>query len=144
MSEVEKRITFKTRLLTLVVVLSNVLGNTSLTWGMKRHPEFSFAPAVVLGTLFSPWVGLGVLLLVLWLLSRMALLSWADLSYVLPVTSIGYVLSAIAGWVVFTEHITWQRWAGTFLICAGMMLVGSTRPNTTMERAHAAGVGAPS
>jgi uncharacterized membrane protein len=144
LSEADKRITFKTRLLTLVVVLSNVLGNTALTWGMKQHPSFSFTPAIVVETLFSPWVGLGILLLVLWLLSRMALLSWADLSYVLPVTSIGYVLSAIAGRVVFTEHITWQRWAGTFLICGGMMLVGSTRPNTTLERAHAAGVGGPS
>ena len=30
-------------------------------------------------------------------LSRMALLSWADLSYVLPVTSVGYVLVALIG-----------------------------------------------
>ena len=47
--------------------------------------------------LFDPWVAVGVALLILWLLSRMTLLSWADLSYVLPVTSIGYVLTALAG-----------------------------------------------
>ena len=54
-------------------------------------------PLDYITVLFRPWVALGVLLLILWLLSRMALLSWADLSYVLPVTSIGYVLVALAG-----------------------------------------------
>ena len=54
-------------------------------------------PLAYITVLFQPWVALGVSLLILWMLSRMALLSWADLSYVLPVTSIGYVLVALAG-----------------------------------------------
>ena len=54
-------------------------------------------PLDYITALFQPWVALGVVLLILWMLSRMALLSWADLSYVLPVTSIGYVLVALAG-----------------------------------------------
>ena len=45
-------------------------------------------------------------LLILWLLSRMTLLSWADLSYVLPVTSIGYVLVALAGELFLHEAIS--------------------------------------
>ena len=130
MSESE-RIQFKTRLVALIVILSNVFGNTALTWGMKQRPDFTLTPTSVLEAIFSPWVGLGIVLLILWLLSRMALLSWADLSYVLPVTSVGYVLSAVSGRIVFAEHITWQRWMGTLLIFAGMMLVASTRPNTT-------------
>ena len=40
----------------------------------------------------SRFVAGGIGLLILWLLTRMALISWADLSFVLPVTSIGYVL----------------------------------------------------
>ena len=63
--------------------------------------------------IFSPWVLLGTTLLILWLLSRMTLLGWADLSYVLPVTSIGYVLTAFLGKYFFAEQITWQRWLGT-------------------------------
>ncbi len=42
----------------------------------------------------------------------MALLSWADLSYVLPVTSIGYVLVALMGKLLLHEQITLKRWAG--------------------------------
>ena len=53
---------------------------------------------------FQPWVLLGTTLLIFWLLSRMTLLGWADLSYVLPVTSIGYVLNAILGKVFFGEQ----------------------------------------
>ena len=49
---------------------------------------------------------LGVLLMILWMLSRMALLSWADLSYVLPVTAIGYVLVALVGKALLDEQIS--------------------------------------
>jgi len=104
-----------------------------LSHGMKQRPGFQLTPAAIVDTIFSPWVGLGILLLILWLLSRMALLSWADLSYVLPVTSVGYVLSAVMGRVFLAEHITWQRWTGTFLIFGGMLLVGGTQPNTTAQ-----------
>jgi drug/metabolite transporter (DMT)-like permease len=67
---------------------------------------------------------LGVSLLIVWLLSRMTLLSWADLSYVLPVTSVGYVLVAFAGRWLLDERITGTRWAGILLIVAGVALVG--------------------
>ncbi len=74
---------------------------------------------------------LGTTLLILWLLSRMTLLGWADLSYVLPVTSIGYVLSAVLGKVFFGEQVTWQRWLGTVFIVIGIIFVGLTAANTT-------------
>lgn len=121
---------FKTRLFTGIVVLTNVLGNFSLTWGMKRAGELSLSPLVYLKVMFSPWVAVGITLLILWMLSRMALLSWADLSYVLPTTSAGYVLTALIGKYFFAEQISWQRWAGTLLIIAGITLVGVTCPRT--------------
>lgn len=110
--------------LSLTVILSNVLGNLFLSLGVKH----------VWGkTLSLPLMGLGVALLIVWTLSRMALLSWADLSYVLPVTSLGYVLSAVLGQLFLNEHISWQRWSGTLLIVAGIALVGLTKPKTTIE-----------
>jgi uncharacterized membrane protein len=127
-----KRLDFKTRLLTAVVVLANVLGNFSLSWGMKHQAaKLADSPLAYIQTIFSPWVLLGTALLIVWLLSRMTLLSWADLSYVLPVTSIGYVLTAFLGKYFFAEQITWQRWLGTLAIMLGMILVGLTTPNTT-------------
>ena len=113
----------KARLLTVVVILSNVLGNLALSAGMRGETNS-------LRAFFSPLVLLGVSLLILWMLTRMTLMSWADLSYILPVTSIGYVLSAVAGKVFLGEHITGWRWAGTLLITAGMVLVSTTAPKT--------------
>src|SRR5258708_9419892 len=129
-----RRLDFKTKALTAFVVLANVLGNFSMSWGMKHQTNtLANSPLAYIQTIFSPWVLLGTALLILWLLSRMTLLSWADLSYVLPVTSIASLLPAILGKYFFGEQITWQRWLGTGAIMIGMILVGITRPNTTAE-----------
>jgi len=125
----------KTNLLTVFVVLTNVLGNFSLSWGMKHQAtHLGISPLAYIRLIFSPWVLVGTTLLVFWLLSRMTLLGWADLSYVLPVTSIGYVLTTMLGRYFFGEQVSWQRWLGTVLIVMGIVLVGLTLPNTTSAR----------
>ena len=88
----------KTRVFIFIVVLSNVLGDSILRIGMRQVGSLvAKPPTAYITALFNPWVALGVSLLVLWMLSHMALLSWADLSYVLPVTSVGYALVALSG-----------------------------------------------
>jgi uncharacterized membrane protein len=127
-----RAVDLKTKLLTLFVVVTNVLGNFAMSWGMKHQAaELGLSPWTYIRLIFSPWVLLGTSLLILWLLSRMTLLGWADLSYVLPVTSIGYVLTTVLGRIFFGEEISPQRWIGTALIVIGISLVGLTRPNTT-------------
>jgi uncharacterized membrane protein len=134
------RLLVKTRVFTLVVVLSNVLGNLALTLGLRRLGRLvSVSPLAYIQALFDPWVAAGVSLLIVWLLSHMMLLSWADLSYVLPVTSVGYVLSALAGRWFLAEQITPARWAGIALIVVGVSLVGRTAVNTRTPRARSAG-----
>ena len=121
------RLVFKTRVFTVIVVLSNVLGNFSLSFGMRRVGRVvSLSPIAYVEALFNPWVAFGVALLILWTLSHMALLSWADLSYVLPVTAIGYVLVALAGWAFLNEQISTARAAGITLIVSGVVLVSAT------------------
>ena len=127
-----RAVDLKTRLLTLFVVATNVVGNVSMSWGMKhQNAQLGLSPLAYIRLIFSPWVLLGTMLLILWLLSRMTLLGWADLSYVLPVTAIGYVLTAVLGKYFLGEEISYQGWAGTGLIVAGIVLVGLTQPNTT-------------
>lgn len=82
----------------------------------------------MLSALLNPFVILGIALLIFWTLTRITLLSLADLSYVLPVTSIGYALSALAGWLFLHESISAPRAMGIALITAGSMLVGRTVP----------------
>lgn len=124
----------KTRLLTAAVIVTNVLGNFALSMGMKevgRTVTMSVLP--YLHALLDPWVIAGVCFLALWLLTNLSLLSWADLSYVLPVTSIAYVIAAILGRVFMDEHVGKLRWAGIALIVAGAVIVGMTTPRTTPE-----------
>jgi len=133
MSSETARLRIKSWICAVVVVLSNVFGNFFLKRGMPAQLP---TPLDYISALFQPWVALGVVLLILWMMSRMALLSWADLSYVLPVTSIGYVLVAIVGKVLLHEEITDRRWAGIALIMIGVALVGGGTPQTA--KSHAA------
>ena len=139
MTHEQARLRLKTWIFAVVVVFSNVFGNLFLKRGM---PPALATPLDYITVLFRPWVALGVLLLIVWLMSRMALLSWADLSYVLPVTSVGYVLVAIAGKVLLHEQITMKRWTGIGLIVAGVALVsGGSAPQTAHPRPTTAGAG---
>jgi uncharacterized membrane protein len=123
-----ERLRWKTRFFLALVIVSQPLGNLSLTLGMKHRALDS--PLDYLVAIFSPRVTLGILLLIVWLLSRMALLSWADLSYVLPITSVGYIITTVIARVVLNEQISPTRWSGTLLIVAGTALVGMTNANT--------------
>lgn len=124
------RLVRKTRWFAAIVVATNVLGNFALSWGMKHGAAFDGSPLSFVLVVFNPWVLVGIGLLAGWVLSRMALLSWADLSYVIPVTSIGFVLNAIMGALFLQETISPLRWLGTFCIVGGTVLVGLTAPKT--------------
>ena len=115
---------WKTRAFALFVILSNSFGNLFLALGMRASSDVTASPLEFILAIFQPQVALGIVLLILWLLMRMAMLSWADLTYVLPVTAVGYVLSALLGRMFLNEQITAARWAGTVLIVAGTILVG--------------------
>lgn len=121
----------KTRIVTAVVILSNVLGDSILRYGLQQVGSLVAKPPLAyILALFNPLVAVGVSLLILWMLSHMALVSWADLSYVLPVTSIGYALVAVCGRVFLHEQVSLARWAGIFLIVMGVILVGQTEFDT--------------
>ena len=114
----------KTKMLTMLVVLTDASGNVSMSWGLKHQgPLFGVSPLVYLRLIST--------LLLVWLLSRIILLGWADLSYVLPTTSLSFVLNALTGHYLLGEQISWPRWTGTLMITAGAAVVGLTRSNTT-------------
>jgi drug/metabolite transporter (DMT)-like permease len=132
MSTEAARLRWKTWICVVVVVFSNAFGDFFMKRGMPDSARLT-TPLDYIGMLFQPWVALGVGLLILWQLSRMALLSWADLSYVLPVTSVGYVVVALIGKTLLNEEITPQRWAGIVLIMAGVALVSVGSPSTAVK-----------
>ena len=120
--------------LLLLFIFLRPVGNLSMAWGTKHFPQvLSVRPLVYLQAMLDPFIALGIAMLVLSLLTRLALLSLADLSFVLPVTAIGYVLAAVFGKVFLHEEVTARQWLGTVLIFLGTVLVGSTTHNTTIR-----------
>ena len=109
-------------LLTLVVVVANVGGNAILGYAMQRAP----VTAGVIGSILQPVAMAGIVVLIAWMLLRMRLLGLADLSFVVPVTAVGYVLSALAGVFLLHEHVPLRGWIGTVIIMAGATLTGLT------------------
>jgi drug/metabolite transporter (DMT)-like permease len=122
----------RTLWLALLVIILNASGNLSLTVGMRSLPDkMSANPLDFIRAMFHPMVALGIVLLILWLLTRMTLFSWADLSFVVPVTAVGYILATIVGHFFLGERVTPTNWLGTFLIFFGTAFVGTTKPLTT-------------
>jgi drug/metabolite transporter (DMT)-like permease len=116
-------------LLAAAVIVSNSTGNVLLRAGLSSAgPIDSLSPAAYLAALGNLWVIAGIVLLAVWLLLQLSLLSWADLTYVLPVTSVSYVLVAILGALALHEHVSVAHWCGVLLILFGVLIVWRTRP----------------
>ena len=126
----------KTLIILFIAILAQTLGNIYLTKGMKVVGEIN---TLALGELFrigwqvftSPLVWLGIAGLLVFFLLYLVALSWADLSFVLPVTAFGYTLNALMAWYLLGERVSGVRWAGTLIICIGVAVVSRTEQRTT-------------
>jgi len=129
---------WKTAVVSLLVIAANVAGNYTLLRGMHDFGEVAtFAPGPYIHALFTPWVAAGVALMAGWFLLRLVLLSWADLSYVAPITAFAYVLTAIIGHFFLHERVSALHWAGILVITLGVGVVAITDPETTpVHAAH--------
>ena len=74
-------------------------------------------------SMFGHEAVLGILLLLAFFASYMSALSWADLTYVLPASSLGYVLLALVARFALHEQVSPLRWAGIALISGGVGFV---------------------
>jgi uncharacterized membrane protein len=123
----------------ILIVISNSFGNLFLALGMKEIPGFGSVSLsrYILEVFTSPWIVAGIGLLALWMFSQLTMLTWADLTYLIPVTGIGYGLTALLGFIVLDENISIRRGTGIVLISLGVVLVAQTGPRT--ERIQGSG-----
>ncbi len=117
-----------TALMVLMVVFSNSAGDVLLTRGMKQAGDVSALkrrkiPAAIRRIVGNPNCLLGVACLAVSFFSFLIVLSWANLSFVVPATAIVYAVSVLGAKFVLKEQIDPLRWAGTFLVCLGVALV---------------------
>jgi drug/metabolite transporter (DMT)-like permease len=117
----------KTAIMVTIIVLADSAGDVLLTRGMKQVGEIS---TIKIGELIS--IARRVLVnknflsaiffMAVTFFSFLTVLSWADLSFVFPATSLVYVVGTLGAKFVLKETITAQRWAGTMLVCIGVAL----------------------
>jgi drug/metabolite transporter (DMT)-like permease len=106
------------------VALCAPLGDTCLARGMRAMPPETIArPMGLVAAVFTPWIGAGIALLIGFFSSYLTALSWADLTFVLPVTAFGNVIVALLSRFWLHEAISLERWAGIALITLGVSFV---------------------
>jgi uncharacterized membrane protein len=127
-------VTFRKYLVLAGITVFSTLGDSLLARGMKEIGALSLhnVPHLLLAVL-NPYVAIGIVLLLAFFASYMSALSWADLTYVLPATSISYVLVALVAYFRFHESISPLRWMGIALITAGVGFV-AVGPSLTPAR----------
>jgi len=119
------------------------LGDTCLSMGMKQVPNVSLAhPASLVAAVFTPWIALGIALLIGFFASYLTALSWADLTYVLPATAFGNMIVEMLSRFALHEAVSIQRWLGCLLITIGVGFVAQG-PSLTVHPAPATQVTVP-
>lgn len=109
-----------------LVTICAPLGDTCLSRGMTRISAISLAhPLTLIAAVFTPWIALGIALLIGFFASYLTALSWADLTFVLPATAFGNVIVALFARFWLHEPISLERWAGIVLITLGVGFVAN-------------------
>jgi len=134
-------VTFSKYLVLLSVAVFAAVGDVLLARGMRDIGQVSLADVhTVVFAITNPWIIVGTLCLMAFFGTYLAALSWADLTYVLPATSISYALMALLGKYVLGEQISLSRWAGIALITLGVGFVATANSKTNHIASDAAPV----
>jgi drug/metabolite transporter (DMT)-like permease len=114
-------VNLKKYLVLLAVMCFGSIGDALLKRGMIDFGSVDLHhPLHVIMALGNPWILLGIGCLIAFFSSYLTALSWADLSYVLPATALGYVLVTLVGKYFLHENVSPLRWLGVLLISCGV------------------------
>ena len=120
----------KTLVMMIIIICASPVGYTFVSKGMKQivwqgwslpNIFHFFVQAFTDGDI---WIGIGLLLG--YFVAFLVVLSWADYSYVQPAASLSYLIVAVLARYVLHETVTPLRWAGVFIVCSGVFIVGRT------------------
>jgi bacterial/archaeal transporter family protein len=118
----------KVALMVAVLVMANATGEVLIAKSMKQMGEIStlhLNELLKLGwrVLTNKFFVTGFVLMTLNFFVFLVLLSMADLSLVIPVTALGFVIKTFGAKIFLKETISRERLIGTLLVCAGVALI---------------------
>jgi drug/metabolite transporter (DMT)-like permease len=122
------------------VAIFAVTGDSLVSSGMKQvgAVALNHLPNIIL-VVFHPQIALGILFLLAFFACYVAALSWADLTYVLPTTSVSFILLTLVAKFILHENVSLTRWLGVVLISVGIGLVSQGPVLTPQPRRTQAG-----
>lgn len=111
----------------LLFVFILLIGNICWKMGIVKMNGFMMGDksfvSNIMTLLTSPWMWAGGIFYVLGTLWWFYIISREDLSYVYPMVSIGYILTAIAGVLIFKESVSMIRWVGMGVVSFGFIIL---------------------
>jgi len=135
----------KTYVVAAIAAFSAAIGESLLSYGMRKYgainlTELSHLRMLITSVVVNPIVFMGVVFLGLFFFLYLAALSWADLSYVLPLTALSYMFAALLAKFFLKEDVSWFRWVGTTIIVIGVIFVALDAKPRTEHRQSSTGV----
>jgi ceramide glucosyltransferase len=117
----------RTILILVFVVATGTGGEVVLTHAMKQLGEVhDFRPRAIANFVWramrSGWLWISIALMATSFFAFLTMLSWYEVSFVVPVTSLAYVAGAFGAKWFLGEKLNATRWAGIALICAGVAM----------------------
>src|SRR5499426_1634191 len=117
----------KTVLLLCSLVVGSSLGEILSAKGMRKVGAVSFRPKALIGAIGrmirSPYLFVGVACLAVAFFSFISMLSYADLSFVVPLTAVSYITNTLGARFFLKERISRSRWVGTILVALGVAVI---------------------
>jgi drug/metabolite transporter (DMT)-like permease len=115
-------------LVMLVAIAAAGVGNVCLSKGMQAVGALeAYDPGSLwrffVSAVMNPWVVGGILLELANYLLWLAVLSWSDVSWALPLNALEYILVGLAAAVFLGETVGPVRWLGIAFIAAGVALL---------------------
>jgi drug/metabolite transporter (DMT)-like permease len=112
----------------VLIIVVGTWGELCLGRAMKQTGELErFRPSAMVRLLYRAlqikWIWIGVAMMAVAFFSLLLLLSLEDVSFVVPVTALSYLVGAIGGIFFLGERVSGQRWIGIALVCVGVTLV---------------------
>jgi drug/metabolite transporter (DMT)-like permease len=111
-----------------LIVVSGTGGELCVSRAMRGMGEVhDFRPQsileFVLRGLRQPWMWVGVSMMALGFFSLLAILSFRDVSFVVPVSALSYAAGAFGAKGFLGERISRSRWMGIAVVCVGVTIV---------------------
>ena len=118
----------RTAALFFLIIVSGTGGELCVSRAMRSLGELHhFSPKsianFVLRGLQVPWMWLGVAMMTLAFFSLLAILSFRDVSFVVPMSALSYAAGAFGARAFLGERISRNRWLGIAVVCIGVTIV---------------------